>query len=112
MYTGTLYHNPTAGATLVQLGAGPRAVHMLDAYNGGSADAYVQMFAASSTQAVTLGTTVPTWVIPVPKGGGNNPAFTQPLAFNSGLVIAVTTTPGGSVAPAVPIVLSVHHTRA
>ncbi len=110
--TGTTYHNPEADETVVLVSAGDRNVFAIDAYNGaGAADAYVQMFDAAKVADVALGTTVPRWVLPVPAGGGHAPIYTQPLPFDAGLVVAVTSTPDGNGAPNAPIVLSIRHGR-
>lgn len=112
LFDGLTHHDPAATNTKVLLAAGPRLLHAVDAYNGaGAADAFVQLFDAANTAQVTLGSTVPRWVLPVPKGGGNAPVYTEPLPFEHGLVLAVTSTASGSSAPGTPIVLSVRHGR-
>ena len=112
LFDGLTHHDPAATNTKVLLAAGPRLLHAVDAYNGaGAADAFVQLFDAASTAEVNLGTTVPRWVLPVPKGGGNAPVYTAPVPFEAGLVVAVTSTASGGAAPATPIVLSIRHGR-
>lgn len=110
--TGTTYHNPAADETVVLVATGDRNVFAVDAYNGaGAADAYLQMFDAAKAADVALGTTAPRWVLPVPAGGGNAPGYHQPIPFDSGLVVAVTSTPDGAGAPGTPVVLSIRHGR-
>jgi len=110
--TGTTYHNPAADESLVLVATGDRNVFAIDAYNGqGATDAYLQMFDAAAVASVTLGTTEPRWVLPVPATGGNAPVYHQPLPFDSGIVVAVTSTPDGAGAPGAPIVLSIRHGR-
>lgn len=107
LYSGTLT------TTLVQVkDEAPVAVNFMEASNISAADSFVQMFDAASTAAVTLGTTVPTYSFFIPKGdatnrGGMDKTFTVSLAFIKGLVIAATTTPTGSSAPATAIYLNI-----
>lgn len=111
-HEGMTHHDPAADETLVLVAAGARGIDAIDAYNGaGAADAYVQMFDAVKVADVNLGTTVPRWVLPVPAGGGNAPVYEEPIPFDLGLVVAVTSTAGGNGAPGSPVVLSIRHGR-
>lgn len=105
------HHNPEADETLVDLSAGireVRGIQQVDAYNGNGAEtAYVQLFDVEAAEDVTLGTTVPDWVVCVPAGGGNNPVFQPALGFLNGVVYAVTGSPDGADAPDEPIVLNI-----
>ncbi len=56
--------------------------------------AYIQVF--DTTGAVTLGTTTPTFVVPVPAGSGANLEVTNGIAMASGIKVAATTTATGS----------------
>lgn len=65
-----------------------------------AADIFLQMFDAAQESDVTLGTTIPDWVVtidsaasPVSSGDG---LPTHGLVFSKGLVIASTTTPAGA----------------
>lgn len=110
--SGTTYHDPAADETPILVATGDRNVFSVDAYNGqGATDAYLQMFDAAAAADVTLGVTAPRWVLPVPALGGNAPAYQVPIPFDLGLVVAVTSTPGGAGAPGTPIVLSIRHGR-
>lgn len=88
--------NATA-LTLIKSSAGQ--LYGIDIGNSGASGVYVQVFNASSTGSVTLGTTAPLYQTWIPAGGGRNYAFDQGIAFSTGLVFAVTTTRTGSTAP-------------
>jgi hypothetical protein len=71
---------------------------------GNAAATYIQIFNAASTGAVTLGSTLPTQVIPIPGLVTNG--FVSNwigLQYNTGIVVAATTTSTGSSAPGVAI---------
>jgi hypothetical protein len=68
--------------------------------------AYLQLFDAAPA-TVTVGTTVPTRVIPLPPKGGIDTAHEAPICFTAGVVTyAATTTPTGSSAVATNCILS------
>lgn len=68
--------------------------------NDGAADAYLQLFNAPAA-SVTVGTTTPLMVLPLVAGGQRiDDIPLDGIAFNAGLTVAVTTTRGGSTAPA------------
>jgi hypothetical protein len=65
-----------------------------------AADIFLQMFDAANTTDVTLGTTVPDWVVPLdsaasPVSGGDG-LPTHGGEFKLGIVVACTTTPTGN----------------
>lgn len=68
--------------------------------NLNSAPAYIQVF--DTTGAVTLGSTTPTFVIPIPanstaaNGVGANVEFTRGITITNGIKIAATTTATGA----------------
>ncbi len=63
-------------------------------FNPNTAVAYLQVF--DTAGAVTLGTTTPTFVIPIPAGGAANVEFANGIAVTSGIKIAATTTATGA----------------
>lgn len=72
-----------------------------DLSHANSANAFLQLFDAVNTTAVTLGTTTPKHVISLPPAGSGNRGLAAldlhcPIPFQLGLVVAVTTTPTGS----------------
>ena len=73
------------------------AVH---AVNTTGADAYIQLFDAAAAADVTLGTTVPDWVVMSDFGVGlvsvSDGLPTYGLSFRLGIVAASTTTPTGN----------------
>lgn len=76
-----------------------------------AADIFLQMFDAASASDVTLGTTLPDWVVtidsaasPVSSGDGLS---TNGDVFYKGLVIACTSTPIGAVTAAAHVRIAV-----
>ena len=63
-------------------------------FNPNAGTAYVQVF--DTTGTVTLGTTTPTLVIPIPGGAAANLELTNGIAIASGIKLAATTTATGS----------------
>lgn len=107
LFDWTPAFDPAAAATPVELKArGEARVVAVDAYNPGTAMAFLQLFGKAAAD-VTLGTTRPDWVIPIPQGGGRDPVFPQPLVFAAGLTYAVTSTASGSGAPSAACPISI-----
>lgn len=67
-------------------------------YNPNSAQIYIQVFDVASG-SVTLGTTTPTYVIPIPATSGANVEFTNGINHATAITLAATTTATGSTAP-------------
>ena len=91
----------SVGATAVLARTGPVQVVAVRAFQGGlAADAYVQLFDAAAAADVTVGTTVPTWVVLTDFGAGEvsggDGLPTHGLVFRNGVVVASTTTSTGS----------------
>ena len=85
-------------ATLIQEGV--LCLVAVRAINTTAADAYVQLFDAAAAADVTLGTTVPLWVV---QSDANDPSVGDGLPTNgtilrNGLVAASTTTSTGNTA--------------
>jgi len=68
-------------------------------YNPNASVAYVQLFDVASATTVTLGTTVPDMVIPLPAGAAANIEYANGVGFANGIKLACTTTGSGSTAP-------------
>jgi hypothetical protein len=62
--------------------------------NTNNSAAYIQVF--DTTGTVTLGTTTPTFVVPIPAGGAANVEFANGIAISSGIKVAATTTATGA----------------
>ena len=75
----------------------PGALNGYVIYNPNAVVSYVQCF--DTADAVTLGTTVPSFVIPMPATAGANVLTDQGITLTKGLAIACTTTATGSTAP-------------
>jgi hypothetical protein len=86
----------------------PGQIYGYQFLNTTAAIAYVQVFDASAA-SVTVGSTVPDIVIPLPgngtTGAGATLVISNGLAFSTAITIACTTTRGGSVGAAVDCVI-------
>jgi hypothetical protein len=91
-YQSALTHTATA------VKASACAFYGYRIYNPNSAVVYVQLFNLASA-SVTVGTTAPTDVIPVPAGGFTDMRYPVPDAYVAALTVAATTTVNGSTAP-------------
>lgn len=67
-------------------------------YNPNSSVIYIQVFNVVSG-SVILGTTTPTYVIPIPAAGAANVEFANGIAHATAISVAATTTATGSAAP-------------
>lgn len=87
----------------VKMNAGAGIV-ALTVYNPSNAVAYLQIFDAEIPNDVTLGTTLPTWVIPVKTIDSVTLSMDPKSAwFRNGIQVAATTTATGSSAPSVAL---------
>ena len=90
------YFNDDVNATDVLVQTAETVLYSVSLHNVTAADAFLLLFNAAAIADVTVGTTVPDYVIPNAANGVVNMAFVKPLLFNLGLVIASTTTTDGS----------------
>jgi hypothetical protein len=90
--------------TVTTLKGAPGELGMWQCYNPAAAVSYVQVF--DTAGAVTLGTTVPKFVIGVPTVTANTLEAAMGIHFAAGIKVAATTTPTGSTAPATALVCS------
>ena len=96
------FHISSNAVTLVFAGAAQLRAYFLD-NSQNSAPSFYQFFDAAAASSVTLGTTAPAIVIPIPANTAANLASTDGWNFVSGICVAVTTTYNGSTAPASPV---------
>lgn len=87
--------------TAVAIRAASSTLVAIRAFESGIAgDAYIQLFNTAAAANVTLGTTVPDWVVMLDQAVGDVSSGdglpTHGLVFSAGIVIASTTTPTGS----------------
>lgn len=76
-------------------------------YNPNASAAYVQIFDTAS--AVTLGTTAPDIILPVPAGSAANVFSEVGVGMSNGIKLACTTTATGSSAPATGLDMTVFY---
>lgn len=87
-------------------------LYSYDCHNIDNAQAFIQCFDVSDADDVTLGTTTPDYVIPVPAAGTGNEtgdsrlSFSRPLLFTNGLAVAATTASSGNTAADVDVALT------
>lgn len=74
------------------------------ALNNTAAIAYIQVFNLASA-SVTLGTTTPDYVLPLPASSGATIALDLGCAHGTGITVACTTTRGGSTTAACDVVI-------
>ena len=96
------FHISSNAVTLVFAGAAQLRSYFLD-NSANAAPSFYQFFDAAAAASVTLGTTVPVIVIPVPANSAANLSSSDGWNFVSGICVAVTTTYNGSTAPASPV---------
>ena len=78
-------------------------------FNPAGVQQYLQIFNASATSAVTLGTTVPSTIVGIPATGGGNLSFPIPPTFTLGMVVAVTSTAAGNTAGASAMIVNIDY---
>jgi hypothetical protein len=59
-----------------------------------SGDVYVKLWNNSSAANITVGTTNPDWIFPVPASSTKQFCFPDGFAYSAGLVMACVTSPG------------------
>ena len=82
------------------LRAGRCIVSSMKYINEDAAVRFCQIFDAAAAADVTVGTTVPVWVLTAGANGGDDDYMGNGIVFTSGIVVAGTTTPDGSTAAA------------
>jgi Ca2+/Na+ antiporter len=100
----SLYGGPVAAGALddspgILLHTGPTNITSISAHNTTGSDAFIQMFNAAALADVTLGTTVPDYVVPL--SANLTTSFDASLHFGLGCCVFSTTAIGGSTAAVV-----------
>ena len=108
-YRKTTYPSSSQSSSLVnapiQLTANPGDILYLNIENPHASDkAYVQFFDALAVDVV-LGTTKPRRSIVIPGGSVWDGQFTVPMAFDTAITIAATTTREGSTTPSTALIV-------
>lgn len=93
------YFNAALTNTVVSVKASAGNVYQALSYNSGAAYAFIQVFDVASG-SVTLGTTTPKYVFPVPNAGVYDTPIPMPITHSTAISIAATSTATGNVAPA------------
>jgi len=101
-YSKVKYAAQTTTVQTVKGSAGKLHGYMI--YNPNSSVSYVQLFDTASS--VTLGTTVPDLILPIPATSGANLSDTIGIGFTTGIKIACTTTETGLTAPSTGLTCS------
>ncbi len=95
---GVVYSNLAVTATKVAPLVGSFLVFNFTCFNADTNIAYIQFFDAV-TADVTIGSTTPYFVLPLPAAGGIDSQLNCPKAFRHGIIFAATSTSTGSSAP-------------
>lgn len=106
---GTRFNSLTQDETATTVVAGPVLLFNIMGFNTGGAVSYLQFFDALVAD-VTVGTTTPTFVIPLPAGGGYDAEYVLPEGFRTGIVIACTATAAGAGAPGADAIVKLGYT--
>ena len=116
-FTGTKVVSNTAldqnkNATIAAVTGGGILVWTIVLFNPDATNAtFVQFFDATSAN-VTVGSTAPTFVIPLGPKGGCYLTCTNPLEFRNALTTACTATATGNGAPSTAAVMTIGYTPA
>lgn len=102
----TTYYNDAVAATKQVVKAAAAHVHSIHLINTTGSTAFLQVF-NKLTADVTVGSTTPDFAIRLPANGVFTLPLPVPLAFSTGIVIAGTTTAGGSSGAAISVLLAV-----
>lgn len=90
--------------TKVQVKGSAGQVYGWQILNNTAAIAYIQVFNALAA-SVTLGSTTPDYVLPLPPSSGATLALDLGIAHGTGITVAATTTRGGSTTAACDVVM-------
>jgi hypothetical protein len=101
------FFDDDVNATDVLVQAGETIVLNVSLHNVEVADSFLLMFDAAAIGDVTVGTTIPDYVVPNDANGIVNMSFPFGLHFLLGLVIASTTTTNGSTNAAQDVSLAI-----
>lgn len=99
------YVNASTSALAVVKGSAGR-LHRIIIQNPNTSVAWVQIFNAATTGAVTLGTTAALYSVPILASGVFEDFFDYSDTFSAGIVIAATTTATGATAPTTALYVS------
>ena len=78
-------------------------------FNNNATQSYLQIFDVATAGAVTLGSTAPDMVVPIPANSGANLEITVGVAFANGIQIAATTTDSGNTAPGAGLTVTIFY---
>ena len=99
------YFNSSADNTKTSIKASTGNLYQLTCDNPNVTRIYVQLFNKALAD-ITVGTTVPNYVIPVLPGAMFDNSYAIPMEFSTAISYAVTTTSTGAVAPSTAVMLS------
>jgi len=91
--------------TAQALSASAGFLYKILAWNVNTSAAYVQLFDAAASD-VTVGTTTPNYVVPVPASGGVLDDYVPPMKFSTAISYACTTTATGNGDPSTGLTVS------
>lgn len=104
----TPYSNTALSNTKQQVKASAGKLYGWMVHNPSAATAYIQVWDVASG-SITVGTTPPTYTIPLPAGASANVMSERGVSHATAINIAATTTPTGSTAPGTALVVSLFY---
>ncbi len=80
-------------------------------FNPGANATYLRFYDAAAAASVTVGTTVPTFVLGIPAAGGATRSMTKPIRFANGIVLSCSNTANANGAPTANNIVELEYTR-
>lgn len=104
----TTFSNTALSNTKTAVKASAGKVYGWMVHNPSAATAYIQVWNVA-IGSITVGTTAPTWTIPLPAGASANVMSERGITHSTEINVAATTTPTGSTAPATALVVGIFY---
>lgn len=93
----------------VLITSSPAVITGLLLYNSNPDTVFVQFHNEADVGDVNLGTDAPEFPVPIFPGGAAEIQFTEPVEFDTGIVLGQSTTPTGSTGPTTGLFATVFH---
>jgi hypothetical protein len=104
----TTFSNTALTSTAVAVKASAGKLHGYILHNPSAATTFIQVWNIA-VGSVTVGTTAPTYVIPIPSGASANVSWEKGVTHSTAITVAATTTATGSTAPATAAVVALFY---
>lgn len=104
----TAFSNTALSNTKTAVKASAGKVYGWMVHNPSAATAFIQVWNVA-IGSITVGTTAPTWTIPLPAGASANVMSARGVTHSTEINVAATTTATGSTAPATALVVTIFY---